>query len=84
MIGHEHSDLVAGELPPAVAGGNSHRKPVAVRVVGEDEVSAPLPGQGNGEIERARFLGVGEPHRGKAPIGDRLLGDDGDVGVPRF
>ena len=81
----QRTDLVAGQLPEA-AGRACVRycdgEPVAVGIVGDDEVSAGAPGQRYREVERAWLLRVREPHRRKVRIGLELSVDDVGCGEP--
>jgi hypothetical protein len=79
----EHPDLVAGQLherPRAVFHGD--REPIGVGIVREDELR-PFPARlGEGEIERARLLGIGKSNRGERRIGASLFGNAGDGSEP--
>ena len=69
--------LVAAQHPP-VAGGRVEDRggaPVGVGVVGDDEVAPHLAGPGEGEVDRALLLGVGEGDGREVGVGHGLLVD---------
>ena len=78
--GQQAAHLVAAQHPPAAVGrrvGDRDGAAVGVGVVGEHQVGVVLDGRGQGEVDRARFLGVGERHGGEVRVGVALLGHHG-------
>ena len=87
----QQADIVTGQaLPqarlrlPLICDGHRQRDSAAVgiRVVGDDDVRVDLAGRGEGEVECAGFLRVGECDRGELRVGQGLLGHLVDVGEP--
>ncbi|EAU68212.1 hypothetical protein STIAU_7739 [Stigmatella aurantiaca DW4/3-1] len=75
VMPQQHPHLVAGEhAQRPVLVPRHHRQPVRIRIIGEDQVRLVALGGGDGEIHRARLLGVGKAHRGKGAIWLLLLG----------
>ncbi len=82
-VGEQHAHLVAAQHPPQpVRVGHRDGAPVGVRVVGDDDVRAPLPRQFQRKVQRARLLRIGERHGREVGVGLLLLRHRGDVGEP--
>jgi hypothetical protein len=56
--------------------GHGGRAAVGVRVVGDDQVDAPVGGERHGQVHRTRLLRVGERHGREVRVRVLLLRDD--------
>ena len=74
VIQQQHAGLIAGDGDElAVRAANHDAHAVAVRVGAQNEVSAHLVGQVDGQVEALRVLRVGRGHRGERAVQHHLL-----------
>ena len=69
------TDLVAGQSSPGAVVLDGDSEAVGIGVVGNDEVDAVAVRCGIGQVQRARFFGVGERHGGEITVGVNLFLD---------